>query len=148
MDEDRGISCLLCPVCSDKRSLHPRKPGKYDECLRSCLPTTSYPSKGELGNTGGNIPKIPQASSKVRLSICSNYWIHKLNGNTSLSLATTHRHGGTQRVPGRHFLIKQGCTKMPGQPGASPRNPGISTQRSARARVKGGVAALCPEMEG
>lgn len=97
-DKGGGIACLLRPFCSEaqiKCSLHPRKPGKHDKCLKGCLPTTSYPSKEEMVNTGGNIPKIPEASSKVRLSICSNYWIYKLNDNIASLLARTHCHGCT-----------------------------------------------------
>jgi hypothetical protein len=93
-----------------------------------------------LGETSLRIPRLhPKLDSPTRELDSA-----PIIGSTSLMATPPYHwqepidcHSGTQTVPGRRFLIKQGCTKMSEQPGAGARNPGISTQRTSNARRGG-----------
>lgn len=124
-DEGGGYSCILHPFCSeaDKRSLHPKKPRKHDGCLKSCLPTTSYPPKGGEGTSLGFLRLQSQSETQRPL---------QLTRSRSL-MAIAPCHGGTQTVPKQTLpdLVRLH------QKGLSNQVPGQEAQKPSGARVQG-----------
>lgn len=140
-DEGGEISCLLRPFCSEARINALSIPGGQENMAndKKLFAHHLLPIQGgkgiTLGETSLGIPRLHPKLDSVSAPII---------GSTSLMATPPYHwqepidcHSGTQTVPGRRFLIKQGCTKMPEQPDASARNPGISTQRTSNARGGG-----------